>query len=91
MEVAFGAFGDHIFPPGPNLFDCGVVEEHPFGGLGVEGEGTIVATGVTDHPNQLKLSLFGMLVCHPVEELQTHTLKITLFGQILPKTLPPCP
>lgn len=39
------------------------------------GEGTVVAAGVADHPNQQQLSLFRMLVCHPVEELhpQEHT------------------
>lgn len=64
-----------------HLFDGGIVEEDPFGGFGVEGEGTVVAAGVTDHPNQEQLSLFGVLVCHPIEELRTHThISITLFG-----------
>ena len=34
------------------------------------GEGTVVAAGVADHPDEQQLSLFGVLVCHPVEELR---------------------
>lgn len=56
-----------------HLLHCGVVEEDPSGGLGVEGEGTVVAAGVADHPHQLQLSLFGVFIRHPVEELKAHT------------------
>lgn len=54
----------------PHLFNCGVVKEDPFGRLGVEGEGTVVAAGVADHPHEQQLSLFGMFIRHPVEELR---------------------
>lgn len=59
-----------------HLFHCGVIKEDPFGGFGVEGEGTVVAAGVADHSHELQLSLFGMLICHPVEEL-CHTYTYT--------------
>ena len=36
----------------PHLFDGGVVEEDPLGGLGVEGEGAVVTAGVADHGHQ---------------------------------------
>ena len=39
----------------------------------MEGEGTVVAAGVADHPHQQQLALFGMLIRHPVEELCRHT------------------
>lgn len=60
-----------------HLFHCGVIEEDPFGGLGVEGEGTIVAAVVADHPHKHQLSLFGMLICNPVKELCPNTDKYT--------------
>lgn len=56
-----------------HLLHRGVVEEDPFGGLGVEGEGTVVAAGVADHPHELQLRLFGEFIRHPVEELNIHT------------------
>lgn len=59
--------------PPAYLFHCSIIKEDPLGGLGVEGEGTVVAAGVADHPHELQLSLFGMLICHPVEELCPHT------------------
>lgn len=52
-----------------HLLHRGVIEEDPLGGLGVEGEGTVVAAGVADHPDQLQLPLFGVFIRHPVEEL----------------------
>lgn len=55
-----------------HLLHCGVIEEDPFGGLGVESEGTVVAAGVADHPHELQLSLFGMFIRHPVEELNVY-------------------
>lgn len=58
-----------------HLFHRGVVKEDPLGGLGVEGEGTVVTAGVADHPHELQLSLFGVLICHPVEELHPYTNK----------------
>jgi hypothetical protein len=74
-------FGVQDASASSHLFDGGVVEEDPFGGFGVEGKGTVVAAGVTNHPHQEQLSLFCVLVCHPVEELRTHThISITLFG-----------
>lgn len=63
--------------PPAYLFHCSIIKEDPLGGLGVEGEGTVVAAGVADHPHELQLSLFGMLICHPVEELCPHTHKHT--------------
>lgn len=36
-----------------HLLHRGVIKEDPFGGLGVEGEGTVVAAGVADHPHEL--------------------------------------
>lgn len=39
----------------------------------MEGKGTVVAAGVADHPHEQQLSLFGMLICYPVEELCPHT------------------
>lgn len=63
--------------PPAYLFHCSIIKEDPLGGLGVEGEGTVVAAGVADHPHELQLSLFGMLICHPVEELCSHTHKHT--------------
>lgn len=56
-----------------HLLHRGVIKEDPFGGLGVEGEGTVVAAGVADHPHELQLPLFGVFIRHPVEELKTHT------------------
>lgn len=56
-----------------HLLHRGVVKEDPFGGLGVEGEGAVVAAGVADNPHELQLSLFGMFIRHLVEELCTHT------------------
>lgn len=55
-----------------HLLHCGVIKEDPLGGLGVEGEGTVVAAGVADHPHELQLPLFGMFIRHPVEELSVH-------------------
>lgn len=56
-----------------HLLHSGVIKEDPFGGLGVESEGTIVAAGVADHPHELQLSLFGVFIRHPVEELNQST------------------
>lgn len=55
-----------------HLLHCGVIKEDPFGGLGVEGKGTVVAAGVADHPHELHLPLFGVFICHPVEELNVY-------------------
>lgn len=35
-----------------HLFHSGIIKEDPFGGLCVEGEGTVVAAGVADHPHK---------------------------------------
>lgn len=53
-----------------HLLHCGVIEEDPLGGLGVEGEGTVVAAGVADHPHELQLPRLGVFIRHPVEELK---------------------
>lgn len=53
-----------------HLLHRGVIEEDPLGGLGVEGEGTVVAAGVADHPHQLQFALLGVFIRHPVEELK---------------------
>lgn len=58
-----------------HLFHCGVIKENPLGRLGVEDEGTVVAAVEADHSHKQQFPLFGMLICHPVEELHQHTHK----------------
>lgn len=53
-----------------HLLHRGIIKQDPLGGLGVEGEGTVVTAGVADHPHELQLTLLGVLVSHPVEELR---------------------
>lgn len=56
-----------------HLFHRGIIKQDPLGGLGVEREGTVVTAGVADHPHELQLTLLGVLVSHPVEELRPQT------------------
>lgn len=44
----------------------------------MEGEGTVVAAGVADHPHGLQLSLSGMLIRHFVKELCPDTREDTV-------------
>lgn len=55
-----------------HLFHRGIVKQDPLGGLGVKSEGTVVTAGVADHPHELQVTLLGVLISHPVEELQAH-------------------
>lgn len=63
------------FSHATHLFHRGIIKQDPLGGFGVEREGTVVAAGVADHPHELQLTLLGVFVCHPVEELRPQTYK----------------
>lgn len=62
------------------LFDCGVIKEEPFGGLGVESEGAVVFACVADHPNQLQVTLLGLFICDMVKNLEREKMRWGLRG-----------
>lgn len=69
LEVAPDALGDHIFPPGSNLFHICIIKKYPFGTLGMKRKGTIMSAGVADHADKVKFTIFGIFISNPIKKL----------------------
>lgn len=46
-----------------------VIEVNPLADFGLEEESRVVFAIVTDHAHKVQLRLFGLVLCHSVEQL----------------------
>lgn len=46
-----------------------IIEVDPLADFGLEEESGVVFSIVTDYAHQVELRLFGLVLCHPVEQL----------------------
>lgn len=56
-------------PGRAHLLHVGVVEQHPLGGLGVKGEGTVVPAGVADQADQVQFTVSGIFISNSIKKL----------------------
>lgn len=55
--------------PDDYLFHMSIIEVNPLADFGLEEESRVVFAIVTDHAHQVELRLFGLVLCHSVEQL----------------------